>query len=233
MSQKVIEVNLIKLLLLQILINTKSAIKSLTFNPFRNALYWTNSKPNGAVSLYSAESSTNFSSRPFLISSSSSQHMEHNLCNCSRVVPTGEPITFDPTTRTILFLSQGGSIWGADESGCDCRQVVGNDVTTKSPHRHALFALGADFSHVYWSGGSGYVAASQKQGGGGGEVIDLLSSGVRELRSFGPSAQPFPDSECLIPKKMEPEEPLLFNHSSHSLHLNLPSGLSSNCSEQV
>ena len=40
----------------------------------------------------------------------------------------------------------------------------------------------------------------------------------------------FSGLECLIPQKLEIEDPILFNHSSHSLHLQLPiPRMSTNC----
>ncbi len=96
-----------------------------------------------------------------------------------------------------------------------------------------LFALGGDKKHIYWSGGRGWVVSSEKHSSSSldnREITELVASGVRELHSFGRSAQPFPPKECLLPKRMLPEEPLLYNHSSHSLHLDLPLGVSVNCS---
>lgn len=113
----------------QIVIHSKTSIRSVAFNPFRNALYWTTSKRFGATTLYTAEGRDNFTVRPFL-SRSLPEDSTSSLCNCSHVVISGDPVAFDPSRysasipRAVLFLGQDGVIWAADETGCTCLKVT-------------------------------------------------------------------------------------------------------------
>lgn len=205
-------------------VSSKTPIRSLTFSPYRNALYWTTSKGPGYHSLYTAEARDNFTARLFLsrLTPVTSDPNPTPFCNCSHLVVGGDPITFDPSPAQphLLFFGVGGTLWASDMEGCTCHLLLNS--TGDLPQ-----SVGSSGGHIYSSSGSGALSVTSSNST---YPLQLITSGVRALTPFGPFAQPFPPKDCLLPRIMSPETPLLFNHSSHSLHLDLPLGLLVNCS---
>ncbi|ODM95791.1 Proto-oncogene tyrosine-protein kinase ROS [Orchesella cincta] len=209
----------------KVVVGSKTPIRSVTVNPFRKSLYWTTSRRNGITTLFTSEIDGS-SPRPFL-------SRDPVTCNCSSLSSTGEPVAFDPHglglgsgfPSGILFVDKQ-AIWLSDDNGCNCIHLV--NFSTLPFLQNSPYRIAADQHRVYWAGG--FLYASEKMGNGGATELQPIGAGVREVSVFGPVSQPFPDLTCLIPQRMEPREPLLFNHSSHSLHLQLPQPVTDNCS---
>jgi len=81
--------------------------------------------------------------------------------------------------------------------------------------------MAVDSSHLYWT--ADFLFASEGQG------VTQLTSSKRIFEVTSLALPPYPPQECLVVTKLEPRDHLLFNHSTHSLFLQLPIPRTENC----
>jgi hypothetical protein len=206
----------------KVLIQSMTPIRAIAVNPFRSTLFWTTSRRSGLTTLmFTSDLDKGTSSRPFL-------SRDQDNCNCSNFTATGEPLSFDPTghgsimPQGLLFMDKTNIVL-SDEFGCKCVSLAQNLRTENN------VKISGDKNYIYWSSGGSLHASLKDSYGGASGVTSILSQNVREVQTFGEASQPYPDLNCLIPRELDPTEPLLFNHSSHSLLLHLPGAKTVNC----
>ncbi|XP_076297885.1 receptor protein-tyrosine kinase sevenless isoform X2 [Lasioglossum baleicum] len=168
-------------------------ILNLDILPSTGSLYWIELTKNDRGVIMQSDLNGK-ADQPFF------NHMED--CSCPyrpSVIPV---MTIDSTTfekPVMYWISLEGHLNIADINGCTCSMVVSADFNKGLPPT----SLTVDKKNLYWSNlEEGQIYCMDKEYPDDRNILQNYLPAVRSIKALGKSLQPYPTTNCLIPRQV-------------------------------
>ncbi|XP_015429752.1 PREDICTED: proto-oncogene tyrosine-protein kinase ROS [Dufourea novaeangliae] len=175
------------------IVTASRRILNLDILPSTGSLYWIELTKNDRGVIMQADLNGK-AVQPFF------NHMDH--CSCPyrpSVIPV---MTIDNTSfqkPTMYWVSLEGHLNIADINGCTCSMIVNADFNKGLPPT----SLTVDKKNIYWSNfEEGQIYFINKEYPYDGEILHYYLPAVRSIKALGKSLQPYPTTNCLIPRQV-------------------------------
>ncbi|XP_076645581.1 receptor protein-tyrosine kinase sevenless isoform X2 [Halictus rubicundus] len=167
-------------------------ILNLDILPSTGSLYWIELTKNDRGVIMQSDLNGK-ADQPFF------NHMED--CSCPyrpSVIPV---MTIDSTTfekPVMYWISLEGHLNIADINGCTCSMVMSADFNKGLPPT----SLTVDKKNIYWSNlEEGQIYCMNKEYPDDRNILQNYLPAVRSIKALGKSLQPYPTTNCLIPRQ--------------------------------
>ncbi|XP_031846803.1 receptor protein-tyrosine kinase sevenless isoform X3 [Nomia melanderi] len=176
----------------EVIVTASRRIINLDVLPSTGSLYWIELTKNDRGVIMQSDLNGN-GVQPFF------NHKDN--CSCPYRPPVIPVMTIDSTSYqkpVMYWISLDGHLIIADINGCMCSMIVSADFSEGSPPT----SLTVDKKNIYWSNyEEGQIYYINKESTDSGEILHYYLPAVRSIKALGKSLQPYPTTNCLIPRQ--------------------------------
>ncbi|XP_078041242.1 receptor protein-tyrosine kinase sevenless isoform X3 [Augochlora pura] len=142
-------------------------------------------------------------------------------CSCPYKPSVIPVMTIDSTTSqkpVMYWISLEGHLNIADINGCTCSMIVSADFDRGLPPT----SLTVDKKNIYWYNlEEGQIYFMNKEYPDDGNILHNYLPAVRSIKALGKSLQPYPSTNCLIPRPV-PYNVKEINKTGNTITVRLP-----------